>query len=79
MKITHKIDTFLAELFPTYKQLNNDLDVLKTEIAKYYTIGPYIPVVSIYGDFITIDIDAPTILAQDEDYRKVVSLCEKGN
>jgi Tfp pilus assembly protein PilF len=79
MKIIHKIDTFLAELFPTYKQSNNDLEILKAEIAKYYSIGPYIPVVSITGDLITIDIDAPTIWSQDADYRKVVSFCEKGN
>ncbi len=39
MTITHKINKFLLELFPQYKLSNNDLDVLKTEIAKYYTIG----------------------------------------
>lgn len=79
MTIIHKIDKFLLELFPQYKLSGNDLDVLKAEIAKYYTIGPYIPLVSITGDIITIELDTPTILADDADYRKVISHCEKGN
>ena len=45
MKITHKIDTFLAALFPNYKESNYDLEVLKAEIAKYYNIGPFKPAV----------------------------------
>lgn len=38
MKITHKIDSFLAALFPNYKESNNDLGLLKAEVAKYYSI-----------------------------------------
>jgi len=54
MKITHKIDEFLAELFPQYKKTTSDLEVLKLEIAKYYSYGPYKPSVSINGDLLTI-------------------------
>jgi hypothetical protein len=28
--------------------------------------------------WVTIEIDTPTILAQDTDYKKIISLCEKG-
>jgi len=78
MTITHKIDKFLVELFPQYKQSNNDLEVLKAEIAKYYTIGPYKPSVSLKDEWITIEIDIPAITDQEPDYRKVISYCEKG-
>jgi hypothetical protein len=45
MKIIHKIDDFLLELFPQYKKSTNDLEILKAGIAKYYTFGPYKPIV----------------------------------
>jgi len=74
----HKIDEFLAELFPQYKKTASDLEILKLEIAKYYSYGPFKPSVSINGDWLTIEIDAPAILAQQPDYKKVITLCEKG-
>ena len=43
MKITHKIDDFLLELFPQYKKSNLDLSILKEEITKYFTVEPYKP------------------------------------
>lgn len=78
MKITHKIDTFLAVLFPKYKESDNDLVVLKAEIAKYYSIGPFKPAVSINDEWIHIEIDIPAITSQEADYRKVIASCEKG-
>ena len=63
MQIKHKIDDFLFEIFPKAKKANNDLDVLKEELANYYTYGPYKPKVNIEGGgWISIDIDTPTIL-----------------
>jgi len=47
-------------------------------LEKYYTYGPYKPKVSINNDCVTIEIDTPTILSQETDYRKTVALCEKG-
>jgi tetratricopeptide (TPR) repeat protein len=78
MQIIHKIDDFLLELFPKYEKSNNDLEVLKDEITKYYTYGPYKPTVNFDGEFVIIHIDTPSILNQNEEYRKVVSLCERG-
>ncbi len=52
MKITHKIDDFLIQLFPQYKKSDNDLEVLKAELANYYSIGPYKPTVSVIDDVI---------------------------
>ena len=34
---------------------------------------------TIDDEWVTIDIDTPTILSQEADYRKTVALCEKGN
>ncbi len=78
MKITHKLDEFLLELFPQYKESNQDLDVLMQEITKYFTVGPYKPKISIKDEWISIEVDTPSIIAQRPDYEKVVGLCEKG-
>src|SRR5690606_25150806 len=47
-------------------------------IQEFYTYGPYKPKVSIRDNWIKIDIDTPTIVFQDGDYKKVIALCEKG-
>ena len=78
MIITHKIDEFLVELFPDFKSSDNDLNVLRNELSRYYTIGPYRPMVKIVADLITIEIDLPTITNQQPDYQKCIALCEKG-
>lgn len=78
MQIIHKIDNFLLELFPKYQESNNDLSVLKEEITNYYTYGPYRPNVNFDGDLVIIDIDTSSIVNQEHDFNKVVSLCEKG-
>jgi tetratricopeptide (TPR) repeat protein len=77
MQIIHKVDDFLFELFSKAKQADKSLDVLKEEISRYYTFGPYKPQVSIEDGWLKITIDTPTILSQEADFRKVVLLCEK--
>lgn len=76
MQIVHKIDDFLFTIFPDIRGGDNDQIISKLE--KYYTYGPYKPKVSINNDWVTIEIDTPTILSQETDYRKAVALCEKG-
>jgi hypothetical protein len=78
MTIVHKVDEFFLNLFPKAKLSGNDIGVLKEELANYYSYGPYKPTVSIDGDIAKIEIDTSTIIKQDADYRKAVSLCEKG-
>ena len=78
MKITHKIDDFLLELFPQYKKSNLDLSILKEEITKYFTVEPYKPRVSIEGEWISIEVDTETIADQRSEYNKAISFCEKG-
>jgi tetratricopeptide (TPR) repeat protein len=77
MRIIHKLDNFLLTLFPTLKSLENKEQVIN-EIVDYFTLGPFKPKVSLDDDWITIDIDTTTIIAQKDDYRKVIALCEKG-
>ncbi len=75
MRIVHKIDDFLFIMFPDLVGGGNDQIISKLE--KFYTYGPYKPKVSISDGWVTIEIDTPTILSQETDYRKVVALCEK--
>lgn len=76
MQIVHKIDDFLFTIFPDL--VGGDNDQIISKLEKYYTYGPYKPKVSIHNDWVTIEIDTPTILSQETDYRKTVALCEKG-
>ncbi len=77
MQIIHKIDDFLFTIFPKIKMGGGNLFIIN-ELEKYYTYGPYKPKVTIENEWVTIQIDTPTILSQEADYRKTVSLCEKG-
>lgn len=79
MTITHPIDAFLYELFPNTKKLGSSNDVLKEEMLKYYTIGPYKPLVAIKDNYIEVTIDTELIDQQQKEYRAVVTLAEKGN
>jgi len=76
MQIIHKIDNFLYTIFPYVIQ--GDQQSLLNAIQDFYTLGPYKPKVTIDNDFVSIEIDTPTILAQDLDYQKVIAFCEKG-
>ena len=76
MQIIHKIDNFLYTIFPSVIQ--GDQQSLLNAIQDFYTYGPYKPKVTIDNDFVSIEIDTPTILAQDIDYQKVIAFCEKG-
>lgn len=76
MQIIHKIDNFLYTIFPSVIQ--GDQQSLLNAIQDFYTYGPYKPKVTIDNDFVSIEIDTPTILAQDLDYKKVIVFCEKG-
>ncbi|MBK6833761.1 MAG: hypothetical protein IPG89_05570 [Bacteroidetes bacterium] len=75
MQIIHKIDNFLYTIFPSVIQ--GDQQSLLNAIQDFYTYGPYKPKVTIDNDFVSIEIDTPTILAQDIDYQKVIAFCEK--
>jgi tetratricopeptide (TPR) repeat protein len=76
MQIIHRIDDFLYTLFSELEK--GDTNALLLKLTDYYTYGPFKPQVTINDGWVTIDIDTPTILSQENDYQKVVSLCEKG-
>lgn len=78
MQIIHKIDDFLFTIFPELTGGDgNELLIIHT-LENYYTYGPYKPTVIIDKDWVKIEIDTPTIISQEADYRKTVALCEKG-
>lgn len=77
MKIIHHIDDFLFTIFPTLMGGGGKLQLVR-ELENYYTYGPFKPKITVEGEWVTIEIDTPTILLQEADYRKTVALCEKG-
>ncbi len=76
MKLDHKIDDFLFTIFPELK--GAEKEAIIEAFQKYYTYGPYKPKVTIENDIVSIEVDTPTILSQEGDYKTVVALCEKG-
>jgi tetratricopeptide (TPR) repeat protein len=76
MQIIHKIDDFLFTIFPELMGGGNDLII--STLENYYTYGPYKPKVNIDNGWVKIEIDTPTIISQEADYKKTVALCEKG-
>ncbi len=76
MQIIHKIDNFLYTIFPSVTQ--GDQQSLLNAIQDFYTYGPYKPKVTVDQDWVKIEIDTPTIIAQEIDCQKVISFCEKG-
>jgi len=76
MQINHKIGDFLFTIFP--ELIEGNPEVMIETLEKYYTYGPYKPVVTINDGWVKIEIDTPTIISQETDYLKVVSLSEKG-
>jgi len=77
MIIKHKIDEFLFTIFPELMGGGNDLIINK--LKNYYTFKNFKPKVVIKDNWVTIEIDAQSIITQEKDYQKVISLCEKGN
>src|SRR5665811_784798 len=76
MQIIHPLDEFFYILFPKTGGGSNDLIV--SELEDYYSYGPFKPRIKISNNLVIVDIDTSTILAQELDYRKTVSLCENG-
>ena len=76
MQIAHKINSFLYTIFPSVAE--GDQQSLLEAIQDFYTFGNFKPKVTIDNEWITIEIDAPSILVQEIEFQKVISFCEKG-
>ncbi|MBK7095617.1 MAG: hypothetical protein IPH57_11400 [Saprospiraceae bacterium] len=76
MQIIHIIDDFLFSIFPDIRDKSNE--ALIKSFEDYYTYSVYKPKVYIKDGLVIVEIDSPAINSQEADYRKVVSLCEKG-
>ena len=63
MQIIHKIDGFLFTIFPELTP-GGDNELIIHTLENYYTYGPYKPKVTIAKDWVTIEIDTPTIISQ---------------
>ncbi|GGK64176.1 tetratricopeptide repeat protein [Rufibacter glacialis] len=78
MIIIHPIDDFLFELFPFAKGAVNASEVLKEEMSRYYTVGPYSPRVKVKGNFIEVSINTDLIASQQKVFQEVLNLSEQG-
>src|ERR1035437_9282141 len=76
MQIIFKKEDFLYSMFPELANADNTL--IANTLEKYYSYGPFKPIVKIADNWITINIDTSTIISQEADYKRVVTLCEKG-
>lgn len=76
MQIIHKVDDFLFALFPSVP--NGDVEALKEAIQQFYTFESHVPKVSIDDNWVKIEIDVRSIVSNEQEYRKVIALCEKG-
>lgn len=76
MIITHSLNDFLFTLFPEVEIGN--IEKLKEALLRYYSYGPFVPKIEVKDDAVFIEIDVTTILSQDGEYQKAVTLCEKG-
>ena len=81
MIIIHRINDLLYKLFPATKYYSVEgggkQNLLREEIQKFYSYGPFLPKVTIENGLVTIEVDTQIIAAQDADYHKAVSLCDK--
>lgn len=75
MTIIFPIDDFLYEIFPVE---NKNLDELKDFLKRFYSEGPFEPKIEISEGFISIKINAALISEDSNQYRQLISLCEKG-
>lgn len=77
MQIIHLLDSFFYTIFPELAGKSKDDLVHALEV--YYSYGPYKPKVSVLNETVTIELDKDKVLAQEADYRKVLTLCERKN
>ena len=76
MIIVHTLNDFLFTLFPEVESGN--IEKLKEALLRYYSYGPFVPKIEIKDDAVLVDIDVSAIAAQDGEFQKAVTLCEKG-
>lgn len=70
---------FWGRYFPPPSGADRSPEALLEAIKSFYTYGPFVPKVSIEGDWIKIEIDTTKIQSQEKDYHKVIQLCEQGD
>ena len=76
MIIIHTLNDFLFTLFPEVESGN--IEKLKEALLRYYSYGPFVPKIEVKDDAVLVDIDVSAIAAQDGEFQKAVTLCEKG-
>ncbi|TGM78608.1 hypothetical protein EHR04_02280 [Leptospira levettii] len=76
MELIHRLDDFFYSIFPNIER-GNEKSIIQV-LSDYYRVGPYEPLIVVSNDIVTVKVDIQSIETLDKDYRKIVSLCEKG-
>lgn len=76
MLIIHPINEFFSTIFPDVAV--GDFDSLIQTLREYYTLRTASPMIRIENNSVFIEVDTTGALSNDTDYRRAVSLCEKG-
>ncbi|MEI7502851.1 MAG: tetratricopeptide repeat protein, partial [Paludibacter sp.] len=77
MQIKFIKEDFLFTIFP--ELANSENSEIISVLENYYSYDSIKPTVKIEDNIVIVEINTPKILSLETDFRKVVSLCEKGN
>lgn len=77
MEIIHLLDDFFYSLFPEIQK--GDSGSLKEALLHFYRVGIYEPTVTVDDTLVRVVIDLDVMGPMNQDYKRIISLCEKGN
>jgi Tfp pilus assembly protein PilF len=77
MQIVHPIDNFFFEIFPDFRNQNNE--ILINKLQDYYACGMYKPEVKIENEIAIVSINIEKLESEEAEYKKVIAFCEKSN
>ena len=76
MELIHRLDDFFYSIFPNIK-MGNEKSIIQV-LSDFYRVGVYEPEIVVSNEIVTVKIDIQSIESMEKDYKKIVSLCEKG-
>ncbi|TGK45914.1 tetratricopeptide repeat protein [Leptospira bouyouniensis] len=76
MELIHRLDDFFYSIFPNIEK-GNEKSILQV-LIEFYRVGVYEPEIIVSNDFVTVKINIQSIETLEKEYKKIVSLCEKG-
>ncbi|MCG6146502.1 tetratricopeptide repeat protein [Leptospira bandrabouensis] len=76
MELIHRLDDFFYSIFPNINK-GNEKSIIQV-LSDFYRVGVYEPEIIVSNGFVTVKINIESIETLEKDYKKIVTLCEKG-